>query len=96
MAMEGFTANPIKAAAAAINADFLHQDRRQNEPRTVLGRYHSMDQQATYGELRELLKQAKRWRANAAQTKDRFYSEMFLRTALALELRARDRAVRLH
>jgi hypothetical protein len=53
-----------------------------------------MEQQATYGELREFLKQAKRWRFNAAQTEDRFYSEMFLRTALVLERRASDRAVR--
>jgi hypothetical protein len=53
-------------------------------------------EQATYGELRELLKQAKRWRANAALTKDRFYSDMFLYTALMLERHAFDRAARLH
>lgn len=96
MAADAFAANPIKAAAAAVNADFLHQDRKQNEPRTALARYHPMEQQATYGELRELLKQAKQWRTHAAQTEDRFYGEMFLRTALTLELRASERAVRLH
>lgn len=53
-------------------------------------------EQATYGELRELLKQAKRWRANAALTNDLFYSDMFLSTALMLERHAFDRAARLH
>lgn len=52
--------------------------------------------QATYGELRELLKQAKRWRANAALTQDCFFIDMFLSTALTLERHACDRAARLH
>ncbi len=84
--------NQIRQPLPQVNADFLHHDRGQNEPRVALARYHSMEQQATYGELRELLKQAKRWRFNAAQTEDRLYSEMFLRTALVLERRASDRA----
>ena len=92
--MDAFIAKRIRGCAMKyIGSSSRLQKRASRSPRAPV--VFCMEQ-ATYGELRELLKQAKRWRANAALTKDRFYSDMFLSTALMLERHAFDRAARLH
>jgi hypothetical protein len=51
-----------------------------------------MENHAKFSELRELLKAAKQLRKAAAETCDRRYSILFIRTAASLEAHARKRA----
>jgi hypothetical protein len=65
----------------------------QTKPRAALAVITVMEHHAKFEELRALLKLARQLRASAAQTADITYVGLFLKTACALEERARQRAL---